>query len=192
MAPATILPVSLGLAAGAVVVVVALAVLVAILGGAWQRASRSRLARRRMARATAGEQRAIALLETHGFELLGAQVATTYELLVDGAAHDVKVRADYVVTRDGLAYVAEVKTGELAPRIDTIATRRQLLEYRMAFDVAGVLLVDVESALVREVIFPSSRSLANDPLLSGGANAWLPWVALGSLCAGTFAALVWG
>ena len=156
----------------------------------WQRAARSRLARRRMARATAGEQRAIALLETHGYELLGAQVRATYELLVDGAPHDVTVRADYVVTRVGLAYVAEVKTGELAPRIDTIATRRQLLEYRMAFDVAGVLLVDVESARVREVIFPSSRALADAN--ASPRDAWLPWVALGSLCAGTFASLVWG
>ncbi len=185
-----ILPLSLGVAAGGVAVVVVLVVLVVICGRAWRRASRSRLARRRMARATAGEQRAIALLETHGFELLGAQVATTYELLVDGAAHEVKVRADYVVTRDGLAYVAEVKTGELAPRIDTIATRRQLLEYRMAFDVAGVLLVDVESALVREVIFPSSRSSSHDGLSSN--DTWLPWVGLGALCVGTFASFVWG
>jgi hypothetical protein len=169
---------------------VVLVALVALATRAWQRAARSRLARRRMARATAGEQRAIALLETHGFELLGAQVATTYELVVDGAAHDVKVRADYVVTRGGLAYVAEVKTGELAPRIDTIATRRQLLEYRVAFDVEGVLLVDVESALVREVIFPATRAPAQ--LAAASPEAWLPWVALGSICAGTFASLVWG
>ena len=38
---------------------------------------------------------------------------------------------------DQLACVAEVKTGRLAPRIDTPATRRQLLEYRLAFDVDG-------------------------------------------------------
>jgi hypothetical protein len=173
------------LAAIAIALVVVLASLVA---RAWRRASRRRLARRRMARASAGEQQAAALLETFGFELLGAQVATSYELLVDGAPHDVRVRADYVVARSGLAYVAEVKTGAVAPRIETIATRRQLLEYRVAFDVAGVLLVDVEAALVREVRFPRTGARTNER-----ADVWLPLVvAIGSLAAGTFVSLAWG
>jgi hypothetical protein len=143
-----------------------------------------------MARATAGEQQAVALLETFGYELLGAQVATTYELLLDGAPHHVRLRADYVVARDGLAYVAEVKTGELAPRIDTIATRRQLLEYRIAFDVAGVLLVDVEAALVREVLFPRMHAKRDERAVGDG---WWPWiVGIASVAAGTFVTLTWG
>jgi hypothetical protein len=50
--------------------------------------------------------------------------------------------------------VAEVKTGTLAPRIETATTRRQLLEYRVAFAVDGVLLVDADAGTVRRVEFP--------------------------------------
>jgi hypothetical protein len=54
-------------------------------------------------------------------------------------------------------YIAEVKTGRAAVRLDTAATRRQLLEYRVAFDVDGVLLVDAEAGEIRLVEFPLSR-----------------------------------
>jgi hypothetical protein len=37
--------------------------------------------------------------------------------------------------------------------LSSAATRRQLLEYRLAFDVDGVLLVDVETGEVSEVEF---------------------------------------
>jgi hypothetical protein len=49
--------------------------------------------------------------------------------------------------------VAEVKTGEVAPRLSTAATRRQLLEYRVAFDVDGVLLVCPERGTIQRVDF---------------------------------------
>jgi hypothetical protein len=50
--------------------------------------------------------------------------------------------------------VAEVKTGTQAPRFEHADTRRQLLEYQLAFEVDSVLLVDVEAGEVREVSFP--------------------------------------
>jgi hypothetical protein len=49
--------------------------------------------------------------------------------------------------------VAEVKTGQDAPEIAAPATRRQLLEYRCAFGVDGVLLVDAEARKVHAVDF---------------------------------------
>jgi hypothetical protein len=49
--------------------------------------------------------------------------------------------------------VAEVKTGRWAPRLETAATRRQLLEYRFAFDVDGVLLVDADADRVSSIEF---------------------------------------
>ena len=71
--------------------------------------------------------------------------------------------------------MAEVKTGRLAPRLETSATRRQLLEYRVAFDVDGVLLVDVDAGRVHSLEFP--------PHSPGGADeprvGWLLWLALG-------------
>jgi hypothetical protein len=79
----------------------------------------------------------------------------------------VDVRADYVVGVSGRRYVAEVKTGVFAPRLETAATRRQLLEYRIAFDVDGVLLVDAETERVRLIEFPLP------PAAPAGPLAWL-------------------
>lgn len=73
---------------------------------------------------------------------------------VDGTPIDVPIRVDLVVRRGRRSYVAEVKTGAQAPRIEHAPTRRQLLEYRMAMAVDGALLVDAEAGRVREVVFP--------------------------------------
>ena len=122
-------------------------------------------------RGAAGEVRAEALLRRRGFRVLGRQVGTSYGVGLDGTKVAIDLRADYVVSLRGRRYVAEVKTGRLAPRLDTATTRRQLLEYRVAFDVDGVLLVDAEADRVHEVDFPSPR--ARRPGLPGGsAGSW--------------------
>jgi hypothetical protein len=137
---------------GAIGLLFAIGVLLVFLG--WRRHARRRRNQARLTRAARGEERARAWLEGRGFEILGAQVAAEYTLLVDDSAVPIGVRADYVVARRGVRYVAEVKTGALAPRVQTPATRRQLLEYSIAFDADGVLLVDAETGQVHEVAFP--------------------------------------
>jgi hypothetical protein len=107
----------------------------------------------RAARAGAGEREAAGLLAQAGFAVLAAQVSASYDVEVDGARVEVPLRVDYLVRRDGRRYIAEVKTGDVAPRIGTAATRRQLLEYLVAFDVDGVLLVDAERGTVHDVRF---------------------------------------
>ena len=119
-----------------------------------RRAVRSGKAQTRARRASGGEARAKRLLVDLGFEMLGEQVTCDYEILVDGIAHAVRLRADCIVSKDGFSYVAEVKTGEVAPNVGTAATRRQLLEYRVAFGVDGVLLVDGDTGRVSHVVFP--------------------------------------
>jgi hypothetical protein len=147
------------------------------------------LLRRRLAssreRGARGESRAEGLLERLGFIIEGRQVAVSYELGVDGDHVRVVLRADYVVLGSDGRYVAEVKTGDLAPRIDTASTRRQLLEYRVAFaplGVRGVLLVDVEAARVRVIEFP----LPSVPGRSERSGRSLAWLALG-IAAGVIA-----
>ncbi len=129
---------------------------------------RSRRARSRMARAQAGERDARALLVRHGFDVLAEQARGSLVLRVDGARSEHAVRADYLVARGGRRFVAEVKTGALAPSLDHAPTRRQILEYCAAFDVDGALLVDPESGRVRHVVVP----------LRGHPARW-PWLALG-------------
>ncbi|MCG8421465.1 MAG: hypothetical protein MJE77_26400 [Proteobacteria bacterium] len=131
-------------------------------------------ARRRNVRAQRGEQKAELLLERHGYAIEERQATATWTIWVDGRECDIDLRADLLVSRRSARYVAEVKTGAVAPRITTAATRRQLLEYRLAYDVDGVLLVDAEDDRVTAVEFPLPRA--------GSRPRWwrsvLTWAAL--------------
>jgi len=114
---------------------------------------RRRLERNRRA-GVEGEILAERLLRERGYEVEGRQVGGSYELLVDGAPRRVVVRADFVVRRGGRRFVAEAKGGRVAGQLETIATRRQVLEYCVAFDVEGVLLVDARAGEVSLVQLP--------------------------------------
>lgn len=130
---------------------------------AWRRATRHA----RAVRAVRGEREAEALLEARGYEVRGRQVRAFLEYAIDGAPCLVEVRADYLVARDGRTWVAEVKTGKEAPKLETPATRRQLLEYAHAFDGAGVLLVDADKKRIAHVALPRPRRRSLGPFLLG-------------------------
>jgi hypothetical protein len=132
----------------------ALALLFAVL---WLRA-RSAVGRgnaRRGARARRAEHDAEALLLAGGYRILDRQRSEEWPMDVDGARVQAALRADLLVERDGLHYVAEVKSGRETARPTHPHTRRQLLEYLLAFDVDGVLLVDMVRGRVVEVEFPA-------------------------------------
>jgi PD-(D/E)XK nuclease superfamily protein len=111
------------------------------------------LVRRRWTRAVVGEVEAEDLLAERGFAVVDRQAGLIWEIECDGQPHPVELRADLLVERDGRRYVAEVKTGATAPLLTHAATRRQLLEYCVAYQVDSVLLVDVEAQAVREITF---------------------------------------
>ncbi len=147
---------------GQIVVAVAVAVLLLLAVLAVHRWYVRWRLRRRWSHARSVERQAGRLLEELGYRLLGRQVETSYAVLVDGRPAEVALRADYLVSRGGRRLVAEVKSGSVAPRLDTAATRRQLLEYLVAFQVDGVLLVDGEQGEVHEVTFPMSRPRSHE------------------------------
>jgi Holliday junction resolvase-like predicted endonuclease len=133
--------------------------LVALVVARWLRGWRgSWRARTRAARAGAGEHDAAQLLRDAGFTIVARQARTWWTPLVDGEPQETELRADYLVEADGELLVAEVKTGDQAPRFETAATRRQLLEYQVAFAVAygahGVLLVCPERGTIHRIEFP--------------------------------------
>ena len=173
------LPPDLILALAGVVALVAIVQTLRLAFRPWRRRRRLASARERGA---LGEVRAEAILRRLGFTIVGRQVAVTYGLGVDGERVPVDLRADYVVAGGGRRYVAEVKTGVFAPRLETAATRRQLLEYRIAFDVDGVLLVDADAERVRLVEFPLPARAA----LGGAAAGRLAWLVAG-IAAGALA-----
>jgi hypothetical protein len=118
---------------------------------AWTRFARSWSVRERARRAGEGELRAEPMLRAAGYEVLDRQVRGGWTVYADGEPLAIGLRADLLVARGGRRYIAEVKTGKLAPRLDHAATRRQLLEYRVAFGVDGILLVDAEAERVTVV-----------------------------------------
>jgi hypothetical protein len=122
---------------------------------AWRHRWRaSRVAKRRARHAVAAEQRALGLLAAAGYVVEEVQPRRWFRILVDGLPEDVELRADLLVRRGAERLVADVKTGNLAPKISHAPTRRQLLEYRVAYDVHGVLLVDMERREIRRIDFP--------------------------------------
>jgi Holliday junction resolvase-like predicted endonuclease len=129
------------------------------LARAWRTWRGSVRARVRAERAGAGEDAAARLLVAAGYRLLGRQVRCAWAPLVDGEPCELELRADYLVEKDGEQLVAEVKTGDEAPSVTTAATRRQLLEYHVAFAVDGVLLVCPERGAIHRVTFPSLPSV---------------------------------
>jgi hypothetical protein len=172
---------SLGAGFGAALSVLALVILVL---GAWgglalRRWLDGRYRRRRGARAQRAERDAAALLEATGFELLGRQQRQRWALEVDGRAVEFTLIADYLVERGGRRWVAEVKTGERALDLRHGPTRRQLLEYRQAFGVDGVLLVDAEGNSVQRVCFPEPRAASRASRLLPFAAGVLSGLALG-------------
>ena len=131
----------------------ALALAVLVAARALARWRSRALVRRRWTRAVAGEVEAEDLLAERGFAVVDRQAGLIWEIECDGQPHPVELRADLLVERDGRRYVAEVKTGATAPLLTHAATRRQLLEYCVAYQVDSVLLVDIEAQAVREISF---------------------------------------
>jgi hypothetical protein len=170
------------------VALAALASLVALLQTArlaWGRFARSSSVRARARRAVEGELRAEPILRRAGYEVVERQVRAGWTVYADGEPLEVGVRADLLVTRGGRSYVAEVKTGKLAPRLDHAATRRQLLEYRLVFGVDGVLLVDAEAARVTVVELGGGRCEAagdgaRHPVGGGWAAVFVAGLVIGA------------
>jgi hypothetical protein len=172
----------------AAIVVLALALQLVIRG--LGRSLRRWRARQRQARAVRGERQAERLLDRLGFAICARQAATTWTITCDGETHDVPLRADLIVERDGKRYVAEVKTGRVAPKLATAATRRQLLEYRVAYAVDGVLLVDAEAGRVMHVDFHVPDQSSRGP--GWGMVGSVLWPVLWALAVGAAGGLVAG
>ncbi len=118
-----------------------------------ERARDSRQRRARSLHALAAESQSESLLKEAGYSIFDRQVPGSITVRVDGEERVFELRADLIVGDGTRNFVAEVKTGERAPRLGHAATRRQLLEYSLAFDVDGILLVDADAEEIYEVEF---------------------------------------
>ncbi|HVV86591.1 MAG TPA: PD-(D/E)XK nuclease family protein [Kofleriaceae bacterium] len=139
-----------------------------------RRWTRGRRARRRARWAVSGERTAERLLVRAGFRVVDRQVGHRWSIEVDGDTVTAGVRCDYLAERGRERWVAEIKTGSDAPRLDNPATRRQLLEYQVAYGAAGVALVDADAGTVREVRFDLDGAVA-DLVAERAPAAASPW-----------------
>ena len=108
---------------------------------------------KRFLRGRAGEREAAELLRQEGYEVVDEQASREANMWVDGRRLAVRVRADYLVQRNGKQYVVEVKTGKTATDPASTSTRRQLLEYERVYDADGLLLADMEQKRLRRIWF---------------------------------------
>lgn len=123
---------------------------------ALERAWATRARRQRAFEARRGEVSARALLCELGYAIEAEQPTQPWPVVAGGRSFEIVLRADYLVSWRGQCYVAEVKTGDLVASLRHGPTRRQLLEYQLAYRARGVLLVDVLGASVLRVEFPAA------------------------------------
>ena len=153
--------------------------------GAWLETKWRRLRERKKSRDAAkrglqGEREAEKLLRKLGYSIVSRQPPASYAMMVDGEPQSVQLQADFVVTREGKRFVAEVKTGKAA-KIEQAETRRQLLEYQLAFGIDAMLLIDADAKQVRTLRFPLPKKKA---ATAPAKRATLRWAAIGVLVLG--------
>lgn len=114
---------------------------------------RSYTAKKHLKRARKGEAQAIKFLEDRGYTITGIQERKTIITWINGSPRRNQLTADLIAKKRGRTYLAEVKTGKKASRPLLASTRRQLLEYFLAFRPYGILLVDMEKKALHEIAF---------------------------------------
>lgn len=145
---------------------------------------RRKRTKRRVAGAKRAERKAAELLTDNGYEILESQKFLPVTTIVDGKKYNNGIRVDYLVKRNNRTYVAEVKTGEDAINFTRAPVRRQLLEYYLAYQPDGVLLLDMEQNTIHEIEFlihqPRWRQIKNMAgyLLAFLTGALLMWLVM--------------
>ncbi len=144
---------------------------IALIRNTWASRQQTRRTRAAAERGRAAELSAPQALERRGFRVLRRHPEGALDWRLDGEPQTAEVKADLLVSRDGRRYVVEVKTGR-GTRPTKRETRRQLLEYALAYDVDGVLLLDADSDRLHHVEFP---------LRPSATPSRLAWLVLGTV-----------
>ena len=102
-----------------------------------------------------GEKASIKLLEKNGYKILKEQIKLDGFLLVDDELRKFELRQDLLIEKDGIRYIAEIKTGEIAnPSNRNI--RRQLHEYSYYSGHDIISLVDPIEKSIKRISFKGS------------------------------------
>ena len=99
-----------------------------------------------------GEKAAIRLLKRNGYKILQEQIKLSGHIFIDDALEKFELRPDFLIEKEGVQYIAEIKTGESANPSNR-NTRRQLHEYSYYSGYEVILLVDPTKNLIIRVSF---------------------------------------
>jgi len=105
-----------------------------------------------------GELKAQKLLKRHGYKIVDSQLTLPGRIYVDNEPLDFHIRPDYLIEKNGIKYLAEIKTGEAASPINRI-TRRQLIEYASLTDADTIILVDATKGRIMKINFDQEDDL---------------------------------
>lgn len=160
----------------------AIAAIGAIAVGVWTLRQFRRHRRSLIAKKALGAERAaLRLLRSRGYDILDTQVRQSWPVRHGEHYLDINLRADALVRRGNRRFIAEVKSSSLVADLKHGPTRRQLLEYAIAYGTDGVLLIDMYAEHVEEIIFPGL------PRSHGRRNGWPVFV----LCLVVFTLGAW-
>jgi hypothetical protein len=138
----------------AISVLVALVLLGTFLGWRLRRWVAGSASRRRALHGLRQEAEARGVLEDAGYRVVAEQARQPWPVVSGDQELEVVLKVDFLVEKNGRRFVADAKTGS-ARSAQSAATRRQLLEYLIAYEADCALLVDMEERRVVAVQFPN-------------------------------------
>ena len=99
-----------------------------------------------------GEKTSVKLLEKNGYKILDEQIKLDGYFYINDTLKHFDLRPDLLVEKNGIQYIAEIKTGEVANPTNR-NTRRQLHEYSYYSGHEVVLLVDPIKKSIKRLSF---------------------------------------
>jgi len=116
----------------------------------WIRAKRLK---QRFYKSRQAEKDAEKILRKNGYTIIDVQKSKPLLITIGDKIHRYLVRIDYLARKRGKIYVVEVKSGEKIPYITNRETRRQMLEYYLAYQPSGIILLNMKTKTISEVKF---------------------------------------
>ena len=118
----------------------------------------------RFRRGNKAEQWALRHMKRDGYTLVEAQSPGEASVRVDGTWQTTTIRIDYIFEKKGKRFGVEVKSGKRAPHPTSAATRRQLLEYFLVYEIDALFLADYERKTMMEIYFETEgKQLPSHP-----------------------------
>lgn len=97
--------------------------------------------------------KAIQFLKDQDYEILKIKPALTMRMAVDESTHTYEMTADYLVAKGGRRYIVRVIRGSKPVRLQSKMWRGSLLRDVLAFEAAGILVLNLEKGILQDVRF---------------------------------------